>query len=297
MRTTSSAAALALALVLPALGCSYDDGSGDDGDDGVPVGFQPLVAGDWTLPAGEEGYYCVRATATEDMFIKAFRPLAPLGTHHTALAFDLQGGPDGGFPCTASDTGFKLLFGSGVGTTPYALPDGVAFRLDAGEQVLLNLHLYNAGDGPLSGRSGIEVERVAASEVLHEAETIYALNFDLAVPPGDSSHTGSCTIDGDSTVVGLFPHMHTLGTRMRATAMRAGAEPLAFFDAAYSFEEQLNYPVTPFDIRDGEQIEYECSFTNPGTTTIEFGDSTDAEMCVLGMYRYPARGTVSLCIN
>lgn len=31
--------------------------------------------------------------------------------------------------------------------------------------------------------------------------------------------------------------------------------------------------------------------------TVAFGDSTDDEMCVLGMYRYPATGAVSLCSN
>jgi hypothetical protein len=299
MRTTTTSFAFALVTALAAIGCGYDDGADDDGgDDGVPTGYTTLVAGDWSMPAGQEGYYCVRATASEDLYIKSFRPLAPFGTHHTALAIDLQGGPDGGFPCGAADTGFKLLFGSGVGTTPYTLPDGVAFRLAAGEQVILNLHLYNTGDGMLTGRSGIEIERVAAADVQHEAEVIYALGFDLQVPPGDSVARQGCSVDGDSTVFGVFPHMHTLGTHMRASAMRGGVgEPHVFFDSPFSFEEQLNYPVTPFDVADGERIEYECSFSNPGSTTVEFGDSTDAEMCVLGMYRYPARGAVSLCIN
>jgi len=300
MIRTTIALALALGLVVATAACggggtAADDTAGDDTT--VPVGFQALVGGDWTMPAGQEGYYCVRATAPEDMYIHAFQPVAPLGTHHTALAFDLQGGADGGFPCQASDTGFKLLFGSGVGTTPYTLPDGVAFKLNAGDQVLLNLHLYNAGDTDLTGHSGIDVERIEPAAVMHEAETIYALDFNLSVPPGESSHTGTCTIDGDSTIVGLFPHMHRLGTHMKATAVRAGQEPAVFYDAAYAFGEQLNYSVTPVDVKDGDQVQFECGFNNTTTDTVVFGDSTDDEMCVLGMYRYPARGNPSLCFN
>jgi hypothetical protein len=279
------------------MGPPGDDTGDDTGDDDVPVGFQPFVSGDWTMPVNEEGYYCVRATATEEMYIRAFRPIAPIGTHHTALAIDAQGGPDGGFPCTAGDTGFQLLFGSGLGTEPYALPEGVAFKLEAGTQVLLNLHLYNSTDAPLTGRSGIEIERVAAADVVHEAETIYALDFNVVVPVGESSYAAQCQIDGDSTIVGLFPHMHRLGTHMKATAMRAGMEPMVVHDAPYSFGEQLNYEITPFDVKDDDIIQFECGFNNDTGATVVFGDSSDDEMCVLGMYRYPATGGASLCFN
>jgi hypothetical protein len=236
------------------------------------------------MQPSDEGYHCARVTVEDDYYIRGFRPTAPLGTHHTALAIDLAGGNDGSFPCEASDTGFKLLFGSGVGTEPYLLPEGVAFKLEAGTQVILNLHLYNTTDTPLSGESGIEIERIAVEDVVHEAETIYALDFDLQVPPGQSTHSGKCTVDGDSTLVGVFPHMHTLGTHMSAAAVRGGGEPAVFFDEPYSFEAQLNYALAaPVELADGDEIHYTCGFANPGTETIEFGDSTDAEMCVLGV--------------
>lgn len=297
MRTTCCA--LAFGFLVACGGGGPGDPPGDDGmgDDTVPTGFQPLVAGDWEMPVDTEGYYCVRATVTEDMYVHGFRPIAPAGTHHTALAYDLQGGPDGGFPCTAADTGFKLIFGSGLGTDPYELPEGVAFKLVAGDQVILNLHLYNTTDAPLTGHSGIEVERIAPEAVVHEAETIYALDFNLVVPVGESTYQATCTIDGDSTIVGLFPHMHRLGTHMKATAMRAGLEPAVIHDQPYMFGEQLNYAINPIDVKDGDQVQFECGFDNETGATVVFGDSTDDEMCVLGMYRYPATGAASLCFH
>jgi hypothetical protein len=283
--------ALGLAILLAACGTNPPPGMSDDDDD-MPPDFEALVSGDWTLPAGEERYFCVRATISEAIFVQAYRPIAPPGTHHTALAIDDRGGADGGFPCTAADVGMRLLFGSGVGTEPYALPDGVAIALPAGTQVILNLHLYNATDAPIAGTSGVEIKRIDAAAVQHEAEVIYALDTDLAVPPGDSSSTGRCTFRTASTVVGVFPHMHRLGTRMRASS---GGE--VFFDEAYSFEEQLNHATEPLAIAAGQTVDYECSFTNPTNQTIRFGDSSDDEMCVFGMYRYPAQRTGSLCSN
>jgi hypothetical protein len=279
----------AYAAILLVAACSSEPAS-------IPQGFVPLLAGDWSLPAGDEGYYCVRYTPTEDLYIHAYRPIAPVGTHHTALAYALNGGPDGGFPCEASDAGFRLIFGSGVGTDAYELPDGVAMKVPAGEQIILNLHLYNTSDAVLAGRSGVEIERMAPEDVVHEAETIYALNFDLQASPGVSTTVGECTVDADSTIFGTFPHMHRLGTHLKGAAMRAGGAEV-FHDVAYDFETQLNYRVGPVEVARGEKVQYECTFNNPGTQTVGFGDSTDDEMCVLGMYRYPARGSVSLCIN
>jgi len=262
------------------------------GEPSVPQGYVPLLQGDWSLAPGEEGYYCVRTTATEDMYIRGFRPIAPLGTHHTALAYDLQGGEDGTFRCDAASVGFKLIFGSGVGTAPFELPEGVAFKLPAGEQILLNLHLYNTGDATLTGTSGVEIELMQPTEVVHEAEVIYAIDFDVKVPPGASETAGTCTLDGDSTIFGTFPHMHKLGSHM--TGALGG---LTFHDEPYNFETQLNYRVGPIDALRGDKIQYTCGYNNPTSSTVVFGDSTDDEMCVLGMYRYPARGAISLCIN
>jgi hypothetical protein len=281
-----------LALVF-SIGCGT---SGGGGDPPVPTGFQPLLSGDWTMPPGQEGYFCVRATVAETMYIKAFRPIAPPGTHHTALGFDLQGGTDGAFPCEAKDVGFKLLFGSGVGTEPYALPDGVAFTLEGGSQVLLNLHLFNTTDAPISGTSGIEIERIAEADVVHQAEVVYALDTNLDIPPGESVATHTCTFATQSTVVGVFPHMHKLGTRMTASLDHAGSSQM-FFDHPYTFEEQLNYSTAAIEVADGDKITYSCGYSNTTGHNVQFGDSTNDEMCVLGMYRYPSQGSISLCIN
>lgn len=276
-----------LALVLA--GCG---GGGDAAPDALSSDYQPLTLGDWTMPAGDEGYWCVRATAPADMYISAFRPIAPLGTHHTALALAGDVADDGAYPCSASDAGFKLLFGSGVGTDAFELPEGVAFKLPAGQQVVLNLHLFNTGTAPISGSSGVEVKLIPEAEVVYEAETIYAMDFGLTVPTGTSTYVQSCTMDADVTIFGVFPHMHTLGTRMKATT-----GDVMLHDQPYSFEEQLNYRLdAPVEVAEGAQVQVECSFDNPGAP-VSFGDSTNAEMCVLGLYRYPATGSVSLCLD
>ena len=48
--------------------------------------------------------------------------------------------------------------------------DGVAIKLRKGQQLLLNLHLFNLTDAPLTGTSGTEIITMPESEVVHEAE-------------------------------------------------------------------------------------------------------------------------------
>ena len=73
--------------------CGGSSGDGDDDavdaagnvDTAIPDGWTSLMEGDWSLGAGEEGYFCIYATVPRDIYIKAFRPLIPLGTHHTVV--------------------------------------------------------------------------------------------------------------------------------------------------------------------------------------------------------------------
>jgi hypothetical protein len=287
--------------LLPACDSGGDDAADDGGSgeaDAAPEDdFVSLVSADWTIESGTEGYWCARVTVPVDTYISEFRPLAPLGTHHTALSIDTSGGPDETFECNAATNGFQILFGSGVGTTAFALPDGIAFKIPAGSQVLLNLHLYNVGYGDLSGTSGVEIRTVDPVDAAHQAEVVYVSNFTLAVPPGDSVQQARCTLNADSTVFGVFPHMHRLGASIRGVATTDGGD-VVLVDLPYSFETQLNYRTDDLvQLAAGDIVNAECGYANDTGETVEFGDSSDDEMCVLGVYRYPAVGGSSVCTN
>ena len=107
--------------------------------------WRTLLEGAWELPAGQEGYRCVRLTMTEDTYIKEFQPIAPPGTHHTLLSVnETPTGPDGISPCSGGDNGLVTLLGSGAGEnySAGALPEGVAYKIAKGSQLNLNLHIF-----------------------------------------------------------------------------------------------------------------------------------------------------------
>lgn len=286
--------ALLVACVL-VWGCSdaVEEGSTIDTES-----YLTLVSGGWTMPPGQEGYTCVRATVPEDMWIREFKPIAPPGTHHTALSATPGDEPDGVFPCGPDTNGFQFLFGSGVGTEPFTLPDGVGFKLYKGQRIILNLHLYNTSTSDLTGTSGIEVKLARPEDVIHEAETRYVLGFELEVPPGTSSSEVSCHVQYETTIFGAFPHMHRMGAHMKGMAKQPDGSETVFHDAPYTFEEQLDYLVDPpLTVAPNSVIKGQCTFENTTADTIVFGDSSDDEMCVLGVYVYPPGGGLSLCFE
>src|SRR5690606_27070124 len=125
-----------------ASGTSTGQGAGGSGSGGgEPGDWTPLITGEWALGTGEEitsGMFSI--TAERDIFVGAIRPIAPIGTHHTVLAL-------GGFA-----TG-NYIYASGVDTNALVFPEGVGLRIPAGEEVVLQLHIYNPTPGPLNGVS------------------------------------------------------------------------------------------------------------------------------------------------
>jgi hypothetical protein len=143
----------------------------------------------------------------------------------------------------------------------------------------------------------MEVERVDPSAIEHEAESVLAGKIrGLTVVPGKSLQTGSCPISSDSTVFAIFPHMHQMGTHLKATAVPANGTPRVLHDGPYSFEDQRYYSLSPLlKVAAGDKITVDCEYQNPGTETVTFGDSSLAEMCFVGLFRYPRMDQGFIC--
>lgn len=263
-------------------------------------GWKTLITGKWELEPGAEGYRCVRYTLPEDVYFGGVRALIPLGTHHTVLTVgDDTSTPDGITTCTASTNAQRQIAGSGVGTNEYFLPKGVAVRLRAGQQLLLNLHLFNVSEEPLSGTSGTLIKTVDASEIEHTADIALAGPINLSIPVGGPTvQSGNCTFTQDSTLLAVVPHMHQLGIHLKATAHSSIDGDVVIHDAAYDFDEQLVYPFDkPVRMKTGDKLQVDCTYMNTTDKLVNFGNSSLEEMCFAGIVRYPETVGSFLCAN
>jgi hypothetical protein len=298
-----STPSLVFALGLMVYGCT-DDGAADDTVDAAPIGpdaapddgFTTLIQREWTIAPGSERFACVRLTVTEDLYLTGFRAIAPAGTHHTVLKIDHAPTlPDGivNASCgSGADLTRPLLFASGVGSAETLLPEGVALPVKAGDQLSLDLHLFNTSDVELSGVSGTQVRAVPKSAVVHEAEVLFGGNVKFTIDPTGQPVTiaGGCLFTQPATVFALWPHMHQLATHQKITRISDVSGETTLLDTPYSFDEQLSYAIDPLPMAAGDRLRVYCTYVNDTGQPVTHGESSTDEMCLFGIYRYPALG-------
>jgi hypothetical protein len=278
----------------PVVAVDAPPATGDvDAAPALPGEIVTLVDDLWTLPGGKEGYRCVRKTVTRDMVIDRFETMGPPGTHHTVLTVGDGSRPDGAEDCSSTVALPHTLYVSGVNTPPMELPPRVGMRIRAGEQLLLNLHIFNTSPSPLSGRSGVRARLADPAAIDHEAEAILAGTLSLAIGPGVSTQTGRCRLDGATTIFALAPHMHQLGIHQTVTVEATGD---VLLDRDYSFDAQDFLFVTRA-LPAGSVLRVDCTYDNPGEGTIGWGESSLLEMGFAIVYRYPALERFQLCVG
>ena len=289
--------ATALTFGLPA--CSSDSGD-DDGGDGPDDGYELLIDHDWSIPPGEH-YYCIRQTLEEDLYIGGFEAIAPMGTHHTLISAGNPVSPDGVFDCSAGEHNFTaMIYESSTGTDRFELPDGLAAKVPAGAQINLNLHVINAGDGDLSGTSGVRYLPRAEAEVTSLATIVHMGPVTLELPEGETTTVvGQCTLPANVTAFGVMPHMHALATHQKVTVKNPSGD-VVLFDDDFSFDATKHlFDVEPMvEINQGTIVEVACTYNNTTGAPVYWGnDSYSAEMCSGAVYLFPAEGVQTICAN
>jgi len=267
-------------------------------DGAIPPGWTMLIGRSWSLTPSQQTYKCTRVQVATDMWINAFRSLQPIGTHHEVLTIDTNDTHTGDYDCTAGSGTLngQMLYAAGINTDDLAFPDGVAVHLAAGTWINLNLHLFDVSDNTESGMSGVLVKTIDQTAVVHEADMTFSGTFNISIPSDGQPHTasGGCTAPVDWHVFALWPHMHQLGTHQTLTVTHAGTTTTEL-DTPYMFSEQRNYPMAETIYHAGDQILTTCTYVNNTGQTVTFGDSSTAEMCFTGLYKYPAGSNTFSC--
>jgi hypothetical protein len=273
-------------------------GMGNNPDLAPPPGTQlrDLIESDFSLSPGDEYYQCQRVTLKEDVFIVRMTPVSPLGVHHQVLAIDPSPGADGttnsmGGDCSPTDTDWVPFFASGVGSDTITLPPGVAYKATKGQQLVFNLHLYNATNSKLEGKAVMQVALAIDGSSYQPAGFPYVGNPIFTNIGPSLTVQGTCTVDKDTTIFAVFPHMHQSGKHMK---IAVGSTVV--WDADFNFNEQKFgfYPnwLGPETVvaKKGEKITVTCTY-HPGAESKGFGDSSDQEMCFGFTFLYPPIGT------
>ncbi|MCB9683045.1 MAG: hypothetical protein H6733_16395 [Alphaproteobacteria bacterium] len=200
------------------------------------------------------------------------------------------------------------LAGWAPGQNPEVYPEGIARRIEKGSTLVLQIHYNTLGrtEAPKPDRTGVQLWLLPAGETPTQQLVSYPLaDTRLNIPAGDGKavETEDFSFGGlpiDIPAIGVFPHMHQLGTRIRMDVVRdKGPKECVIDIPAWDFNWQQSYffeDFTPITFGPDDLLRLKCTYDNSAGNQpvvngeqleprdVHWGDGTLDEMCL--MYAY-----------
>jgi hypothetical protein len=182
----------------------------------------------------------------------------------------------------------EFLVGYAPGVPAAQLPDGRAKLIEAGSDIILQLH-YTTNGKPGTDQTSVGLI-YSKTPVKERVYTLAAFNTKFAIPPGDPDYEvkSSFEFGGEAHVIDMIPHMHLRGKDFLFTATYPTGEKQVLLSVPhYDFSWQLTYqPDQDIVMPKGSKIEcvahYDNSPNNPNnpdaTREVRYGDQSWEEM-------------------
>jgi hypothetical protein len=250
----------------------------------VIVPSEPLVmrTDEFSVEAGEERYLCFTKTLDEDVVIDGYSHGAQSFVHHIIFVRNLAPEPEGFSECdTLYRPTWDPLFVAGAGNATLTFPNDAGRKLSKGTQLLMQMHLLNATDHSATATVAVEMHRSQAQDPRPVSTYVFG-TMDVHVPANqDSALQADCAMQEPVHLIAAFPHMHLLGTRMGFEGGSSLDTMQPLFDRQpYSFDDQ-HIDSTDIQLQAGDMTRVTCSYENPDSNEVTFGESTHSEMCFL----------------
>lgn len=257
----------------------------------------------------------IRAPVAERVWVRGLelRFDDPSVVHHAMITFDRtrssrrmdardpEPGFDGMFASTEALGPSGFLLGWTPGREPALSPMGLAFPLDAGTDIVLQLHLRPTGEAvDLEAEVGIHT---ADAPPERTPFTIRLGLQEIDIPPGDSAWVGTdaYTLPVAVEVLGIYPHAHYLGKEITLTAARPDSGRLALLDIPrWDFNWQDAYRLAePVRFAAGTRLEgrfvYDNTAENPlnphrPPRRVLYGPRSEDEMGEIWIQVVPVEG-------
>jgi mono/diheme cytochrome c family protein len=198
--------------------------------------------------------------------------------------------PEPGWACSnePGSVNARLIgvWAPGVDVTRF--PAGTGLRLSAGAPIVVQVHSAATRAGERAPGPTIARLQLSPKPVRRVAQLLPLWKSGFTLPSKASGFTLSRTqsAPAQGALLGVFPHMHGLGRRLKLLMGSACAIDIPYWDAtghqAYFFENPEGLPLT-FDSR----LTLTCTWNNPETRRIPAGESGAGEACLIYLYVAP----------
>jgi hypothetical protein len=288
---------------MPSHGCGQGTSCTPGNDLAAPDpadGFQfVLQSGQVTIQPNQEAYYCYYKTIPGSAAIQvgAFQSWMSTGASHHFITYEASaaGTPDGTLEQCQGVAG-KWVYATSVAgqVIELKMPDGVGLSMNAGTQLVLNMHFINPNTTPISPTLKLNV--LYAKNVQYQAGTMVSFNAGIDVPPagptgpGTQTVSGTCTAPVGSKFFALTSHTHKHATDTKVNYVSAGqTENVVNTTDWESPDVGLFYGPNFLTTKAGDTFTYSCAYSNSGSTPVLVGETAATnEMCMAIGYYFPA---------
>jgi len=198
-------------------------------------------------------------------------------------------------------------------------PDyGAATVIPANAILRIDLHYLNPTDEEVLREAWVWMERVPEEEVEVQIDLLTWFQGSISIPPmstGVQTSVARCRVPSDRYLGLVTGHFHENGTRFTVWHEPQGQEPKKIYETFNwedpgnaAFVDRIDNPVMDdlavgewgaesgyLQLKEGDYVNFQCEFDNPGETEVGLGDQGKDQMCnVFGFY-YPTNGDVWSC--
>ena len=225
----------------------------------------------------------------EDRWVTAaeLRPSARDVVHHAIVYIRESGDPWlRGSPSRVTTSDILVLYTPG--NLPMSAPPGMAKKIPAGADLVLQMH-YTPNGKPVRDLTRLGLV-FADAPPTHRVLTLQLNNITFRIPAGDSNYRASVsgTLPNPALLLSFFPHLHLRGKAFEYELLgESGQVETLLRVAPYNFYWQMTYRLaTPRALPKGARLRatawYDNSANNPRNpdpaAEVTYGEPSTAEM-------------------
>lgn len=288
-----------LLMALVAAGC----GSGGDDGPGYTITDDSLSfeTGEFEVAPGDtfECFYTEVVTDRE-LAVRGAAGDQETGGHHITIYYtDIVKDPQH-HPCdTAEMAQWRMIGGGGdeaeAAVSKLRMPEGLAIRVPAGAQIVLQSHYINLGDS-FTANDSASLELIPTESVAGYVNQFVMNDVGFSIPPHQElEKVSTCTAPADVDLIRLLGHMHEWGSYYKLERLDDGDAPVETiiekdWDPVYTSDPDILTfePDQPMRISAGTRLRQTCRWFNDTEDPILF----PREMCLAyGLY-FPDAGEI-----
>lgn len=175
------------------------------------------------------------------------------------------------------------------GGTAVVYPRGTGIRVGPSQVFAMQVH-YNTDSAREADRTTVKLQYGTGGEVDAYLLPIAAARFRIPASAQGYTHSQQFpnTLGFPLKVWGFLPHMHTLGKTITLRAKAASGDTCLVDIPRWDFHWQSQYfRPKPLVVGVSDSLELACSWDNPTTRSITWGEGTSDEMCFAFVYATP----------